>query len=377
MKIAYVTEYDAKNVREWSGLGYFISQSLIKQGAEITFIGPLKTSNHFYHKLKEKFYSLFFKKKYRPNRNPRVLKNYAKQILQKIPANTEVIFCPASTTIAQLKTEVPIVFYTDATFGEMVNFYPEFKLYCKETIRDAHKMEQSSIDKCSLAIYSSDWAANSAIKHYHADKNKLRVLSFGANIQNEYTENQVLEFIRNRSNEVLKLLFLGVYWERKGGDVALDVAKYLNNSGVKTELHIVGYTPDFEVPDYVKVHGFLSKDNENDVEKFNSMLKTSHFLILPSIADCTPVVFSEANSVGLPVISTKVGGIPTVVKDGINGKLFDLGVPASEYGEYIKEIYNDKDSYYKMAKSSYSEYKKRLNWEFAGKKLLSWFKDVI
>jgi len=35
LKIAYVTTYDAKDVRNWSGSGYFIWQSLVQSGIEV------------------------------------------------------------------------------------------------------------------------------------------------------------------------------------------------------------------------------------------------------------------------------------------------------------------------------------------------------
>ncbi len=65
--------------------------------------------------------------------------------------------------------------------------------------------------------------------------------------------------IDSKSRDICKLLFIGVDWERKGGDVALKVVELLNNMGVQTELHIVGCDPEGSMPTFVVRHGFIPK----------------------------------------------------------------------------------------------------------------------
>ncbi len=159
--------------------------------------------------------------------------------------------------------------------------------------------------------------------------------------------------------------------------MALEVSKYLNEIGVQTELHIVGYTPEFTVPNFVKVHGYVSKESEEGKHKINTLLKESHFLILPSIADCTPVVFSEANSFGVPCISTNVGGIGSIIKNDINGQLFQLGAAPNKYGDYIKKVFGNDEKYKELAFSSFNYYLKYLNWDKVGAKLKNYLEEII
>lgn len=47
--------------------------------------------------------------------------------------------------------------------------------------------------------------------------------------------------------------------------------------------------------------------------------------VLPSYCECFPVAIIEAMAAGLPIISTCVGGIPDIIKDGLNGYLIQPG----------------------------------------------------
>ncbi len=50
---------------------------------------------------------------------------------------------------------------------------------------------------------------------------------------------------------------------------------------------------------------------------------------LPSAAEAHPLALLQAMSAGLPVVATRVGGIPDVVRDGVDGLLVDAGDPAA------------------------------------------------
>jgi glycosyltransferase involved in cell wall biosynthesis len=59
----------------------------------------------------------------------------------------------------------------------------------------------------------------------------------------------------------------------------------------------------------------------DDVGLLIEIYRKCDVFVIPSVWETSPTVVMEAMSVGLPVIGTKVGGIPEWVEDGVNGIL--------------------------------------------------------
>jgi glycosyltransferase involved in cell wall biosynthesis len=370
LKIAYCTTYDSSDVHAWSGLGFYILKTLQDSGFQTERIGKLSDRKSLFFKIKKLLYKQIVSKTYLWDREPAILVDYANQI-EKLLSNIhhDVVFSPSTVPISYLQTKKPIVFWTDATFAGMLDFYPEFSNLCAQTIKNGTVMEQLALSKCSLAIYSSSWAANTAIQNYDINPAKVKVVPFGANISCDRNLQDVNTLIENRSSDICKLLFLGVDWHRKGGEKALAVADSLNQQGIRTELHIAGCNPPVRLPSFAIHHGFISKKTEEGRKLLDKLMSESHFLILPSMAECYGLVFAEASAFGLPSLTTKIGGIPTVIKDGMNGQTFLLEEDHEKYCEYIEGLMASKQEYKKLALSTFNEYSTRLNWSSAGKKV--------
>ena len=132
-----------------------------------------------------------------------------------------------------------------------------------------------------------------------------------------------------------KLVTVGRLIEKKGVHVLLEALPVLLQSQPETVLHIVGSGPEEQkLSRYVErcglernvvFHGALSRSMTLEI------VCDADIFVLPCIEakngdlDSTPIVLLEAQALGVPVISSRISGVPEVVVDGGTGLLTEAG----------------------------------------------------
>ena len=233
MKLAYVSIFYLSDIHAWSGLGVHILRALQGAGFLTQTIGGLRYEHDYVYKAKEILYSRVFAKTYLMLWDTMLLRGFATQVESALSATeTDVVFGIWGNAVTHLRTEKPVVFWGDATLAGLMERYPGYDNLCAETIRHGNRAEQLALTRCRLAIYSSDWAARTAVEHYDVDPVKVKVVPFGANITCVGNRQDVVLLVQNRNFDVCRLLFVGVDWHRKGGDIALQVASRLHQRGI-------------------------------------------------------------------------------------------------------------------------------------------------
>ena len=117
----------------------------------------------------------------------------------------------------------------------------------------------------------------------------------------------------------VRLLFVGGNFARKGGDLLIRWARE-TESLPPWELHIVTRDAVPQTP-HVVVHAGLANNSPDLIRLYQE----SDVFVLPTLADCYSLVAMEAMSCGLPVVTTRLGGIPEIVADGATGFLLEPG----------------------------------------------------
>jgi glycosyltransferase involved in cell wall biosynthesis len=367
MKIAYLALNDPLDKRSWSGTTHYIAKALQKAGNDVEFFGPLKIPNRLDKILRgiAKFNRIVFRKEY-ITKYSLLLSWYAsRQFNKKLKGKIYDCICApaASAELGFLKTKLPVIYITDATFELVSNYdYSEFDKMSWFSKIEGNFLEKHALKKSAAVMYPSEWAAESAVRDYHISNEKVFVAPFGANIDKIPDADVIYKKLNNKQ---LTLLFLGIDWNRKGGNIAFDALKFLQYShGIQAKLIVCGCVPPQQMSHpNMEVIPFLDKNKKEDYEKFVSIMSSAHFLLVPTRADCSLLVGSEANAYGMPAITTETGGVPEIVKDGVNGYCLPYSANGNTYAALIAELFLNQEKFKELITSSRARYEAYLNWQ--------------
>lgn len=369
LKIAFVSAWDARDPHTWSGTSNAILTYLNRAGAHVEVISPLSRRLRYVFSLKW-LACRMTRRYYQTDREPLLVASYARQIERRMKRNRfDAIFSTEPFAISGLDRVEPIAYWSDAVWDQMTNYYffdPPRSFSAKW-----REHEQRAVKKATYAVYASDWAATGARDHYQVDQSKLAVIPFGPNLDINHVVSELESSLAARRRDSCVLLFLGVDWKRKGGPLAIETARILNDQGLKTELIVAGCRVPGEKPPFVRELGYISKRSPEGRCQLSELLRTSHFLIFPTRAECAGVVFSESSAFGVPIITSDTGGIATYVRQGVNGVRVPLSAGAEIYAEQIWRLFHDRTAYEAMALGGWQEYTQRLNWDTSISSLLS------
>jgi glycosyltransferase involved in cell wall biosynthesis len=229
------------------------------------------------------------------------------------------------------------------------------------------------LDNSFRIIYCSEWIKNRVVELYGIDPKKIEVVEFGANIPAPQDYSVEID------TDICRLVFIGMDWERKDGDKVLQMYDILKNEGFPCTLTIIGSVPDYDLKKDkdLTLIPFLDKSKKEDLDRLCKILSESHFLVLPTKFDAFGIVFCEASAYAVPSIATNVGGVGQAIKEGKNGFLMSPGATAQDYAGKIKTVFNDKENYIKLRRSSREEYEKRLNWDVWGERVNTILEDAV
>lgn len=80
--------------------------------------------------------------------------------------------------------------------------------------------------------------------------------------------------------------------------------------------------------------------------------------------------FAKRVPIGVPSISHKTGGVPSLVEDKNTGMLFNTDSGYEEIVDNIINIKDDPKKYIELSKKSYEKYKTELNWKVITNKII-------
>ena len=162
---------------------------------------------------------------------------------------------------------------------------------------------------------------------------------------------------KERKKIAPKLLYVRAFASIYNPTMAIEVLKELKKKYSEATLCMIGPDKDgtlkdvkhlintYDLQDSVEITGVLPKKEWHEKSKdFDIFINTTN-------VDNTPISVIEAMALGLPVVSTNVGGLPYLISNNIDGVLVDKEQPLLMANEIHKIIEKNKSSFAKKARS--------------------------
>lgn len=193
--------------------------------------------------------------------------------------------------------------------------------------------EKKLMDRSDALIAVSKYTVNELTELYGISEEKIHVIYNGVDIDKFKPRTNKTELKQEfKLDEKQKtVLFVGRLYHRKGLETLLhsvppvlqefsDVKFAISGTGFKEkEESLRMLAKELDIEKHVSFLGYVPD------EKLPHLYAASDIFVLPAIYENFPFAILEAQATGLPVISTKVGGIPEFLVDKENGFLIDPG----------------------------------------------------
>lgn len=150
---------------------------------------------------------------------------------------------------------------------------------------------------------------------------------------------------------------MALFRPRKGTEVLLDALAILKKKNINVVLRAVG---PFETPEYeAEVMSRVSALGIGDMIEWtgfqtnvNEQLRQMDLFVLPSLyGEGLPMVVLESMANAIPVVASRVEGIPEAVRDGVDGLIFEPADP-QDLAQKLESLIGDTSRWQTMSESS-------------------------
>ncbi len=240
-------------------------------------------------------------------------------------------------------------------------------------------------DSINVQVISiTDFTRKYLIDEYKIPENKVTLIYQGTEVD-RFTSTPETDAEAHRRYELPEkaapvLASVGSFEERKGQTVLLEtVAKLSRGELPNVHAMFVGEGPDEQM--------LKEKTKEMGLEKHvtffpftrepNFVFDRIDILTLPSLyKEGLPNVLLEAMSMGLPVISSRMAGVPEIVFNGETGYMTEPG-SVDEFAGAVIKLWSDQSAYKQMGKNARKLMEDKFDKENQFKEFLNYFHSLM
>jgi len=154
-----------------------------------------------------------------------------------------------------------------------------------------------------------------------------------------------------------RLLFVGRLVPVKGLEYLLEAVHLLLHDGVPVRLTLVGTGPHQKALIALAAEHSLMSSIEFTGEisygpSLRALYRKADIFVLPSLSEGAPRVLWEAMAAGLPIVATRVGGVPEIIQDGETGLLVNPR-SAQQLAASIQRMIEDEELRMRLIRAGY------------------------
>jgi phosphatidylinositol alpha-1,6-mannosyltransferase len=232
------------------------------------------------------------------------------------------------------------------------------------------KVKRFILERADAVVANSAFTAAACTALY--DGRDYEVIPMGIDTGRFSAGPRSAALVREHGLDDFTILFVGRLTEDKGLVYLVEALHLLQRSGIGFKALVVGSgdqqaelerrVQEFGLGDRVIFLGWVANDDLADY------YNTADVFVGPSVVgskgwqEAVGLVFVEALATGLPVISTRTGGIPDVVDDGVTGFLVDQRSPEQIF-ERLRTLHDDRALLRAMGERGRATVEQRFSWK--------------
>jgi len=171
-----------------------------------------------------------------------------------------------------------------------------------------------------------------------ADWDKLEIAPLGVNLDDFAPAVAVAE------NRVVEIVCVARLAPVKGHRILIQAIERLTAAGVPVHARLIGDGPERGALEALvksrRLEASVKLEGPMNPDRIREALAKADIFALPSFDEGIPVSLMEAMAMEIPCISTYVGGIPELIRNGIDGYLISPSDPES-LAQIISELASD------------------------------------
>jgi glycosyltransferase involved in cell wall biosynthesis len=223
-------------------------------------------------------------------------------------------------------------------------------------VRRTFQAERRVFDRLDVIFTMSDWLRQSFIEDFDQPESKVMTIGAGANLEQIPGRPPERDFGRPR------FLFVGIEFERKGGEVLLAAFERVRASDPRAELWLVGPEPRPTPAPGVRWCGRIKRDTPEGDRAISRLYAEATAYVMPSRYEPFGIAFLEAMAHGLPCVGTSACAMPEIIEAGVTGQL----VPPDDVdalADALAELTENPDLARRMGEAGRKRVGERFTWD--------------